>query len=449
MFRRFAISCVLLTCLLPAVARTRPHYGGTLRVETEGDAWQRPDGMARGLVFDGLTAIDASGTVQPALATGWEADSGGHRWQFHLRQAVHFHDGSPLTSAAVVASLNLTCNGSCPWSTVHAVGSSVVFTSDTPLPNLPAMLASDEFLIAFVAPADGQTLPANIGTGAFQVAGSANGILSLTANESCWQGRPFVDKIEMRTHRAVRDQWLNLSLGRTDMVEVPAEQLRQASQQKLAVVTAPGAELLAVVVNGSGPQANATLRASIAVSIDRGSIANVIFQKQGDATASLLPQSVSGYSFLFPIERDLNKAQALRGGLAAPSLTLATDSDGVMQLAAQRIALNLREAGFNAVVVPSTNAQRSDLTLRRIPLEGGEPSAILDEVLYFTGQTPVGADSNPTALYKAERTVLEQHTLIPLVDLPRAYAVGARIRDLHLNAAGLPDLANASLEDAP
>ena len=54
--RRFAISCLSVALALPAVARTRPHYGGTLRVEIEGDPWQRPGGLARRLVFDGLTA---------------------------------------------------------------------------------------------------------------------------------------------------------------------------------------------------------------------------------------------------------------------------------------------------------------------------------------------------------------------------------------------------------
>ena len=48
----------------------------------------------------------------------------------------------------------------------------------------------------------------------------------------------------------------------------------------------------------------------------------MIFQKQGEVTASLLPQELTGYSFLFPTDRDLNKAHELRGGLTPPPLTL-------------------------------------------------------------------------------------------------------------------------------
>lgn len=450
MFRRFAISFVLLASAFPAIGHTRPRYGGTLRIETAGDAWQKPNGIARRLVFDGLTRIDGNSSVQPALATGWETDSSHHRWEFRLRSGVHFHDGTPLTSTAVVASLNLTCNGNCPWNTVHAVGTSLVFTSDNPIPNLPALLASDEFLISLVIAADGTTPQGNVGTGAFEVTASANGSVSLRANETCWQGRPFADAVEIHAQRAIHDQWLDLGLGRADLVEVPAETIRQAQQQKLKIAVSSHAELLALKVADSGALANPTVRGAIAAAIDRSAIANVIFQKQGEATASVLPQSLSGYSFLFSTDRDLNKAQSLRGGITVPTLTIGSESDGVMQLAAQRIALNLREAGLNAVAAfPGANSQRPDLTLRRFSLAGADPSAVLDEVLGAAGESLAGADENPTSLYKTECTYLDRHTLVPLVNLPRAYALGPRTRDLHLTAEGLPDLANASLEDAP
>jgi MarR-like DNA-binding transcriptional regulator SgrR of sgrS sRNA len=417
-------------------------------VETEGDPWQRPNGIARRLVFDGLTALDARGTVQSALATGWESDSGDHRWQFRLRAGAHFHDGSPLTSTAAVQSLNLACTANCPWMAVHAVGSTVVFTSDSPMPNLPALLASDQFLIALTVSADGKTPGSNIGTGPFQVTSFSNGVLALAANESGWQGRPFADAVEIRTHKAVHDQWLDLSIGRADVVEVPAETIRQAQQQRLTVLVSPPVSLLALEVTETGALANPILRATIAASIDRSALSNVIFQKQGEATASVLPQSLTGFAFLFSVDRDLNKAHQLRGGLSAPTLTLSVEGEGAMRVAAQRIALNLKEAEFNVQEIDGSGAQRPDLRLRMIPLEGGDPSAVLEAVTKSAGQTLVPADASPAALYKAEREFLERHTLIPLIDLPRAYASGARVRDLTLDANGMPDLASASLGDA-
>ncbi len=134
------------------------------------------------------------------------------------------------------------------------------------------------------------------------MAGFNNGVLGLTANENCWSGRPFADAIEIRVHRPVRDQWLDLSLGRADVVEVPAEQMRQAQQQHLAVMASPPQTLLALQVSDAGALRDVKLRGAIAAAVDRSAIYNVIFQKQGEVTASLLPQRISGYSFLLPTD---------------------------------------------------------------------------------------------------------------------------------------------------
>ncbi len=446
MLRRFAISALLAALALAAMARTRPHYGGTLRVEIEGDPWQRPDGPARRLVYDGLTQLDASGALRPALALAWEPDGSNHRWQFRLRPGVHFHDGSSLTSATVVASLTASCAADCPWTTVKAVGPLVVFTNDSPMPNLPALLASDQYLIAQTLAADGKTSSGAIGTGPFQVNGFNNGVLTLTANENCWSGRPFADAVEIHVHRPIREQWLDLSVGRADVVEVPADLLRQAQQQRLTVLVSPPVTLLALQVSDTGALANVKLRGAIAAAVDRSTLFNVIFQKQGEVTASLLPQRLTGYSFLFPTERDLNKAHELRGGLTTGPLTLAAEGDGTMQLAAQRIALNLREAGFN-VQMASAGAGHADLSLRKLPIAGSDPAAVLEQTMRSAGVAiPVVAET-PAALFKVEQAYLNEKKLVPLLNLPLAYAAGPRVRDLHLRADGTPDLADASLED--
>jgi MarR-like DNA-binding transcriptional regulator SgrR of sgrS sRNA len=447
--------------VLPASARTRPHYGGTLRVEVEGDAWTQngpPHGtLARRLIFDGLTQIDADGNVRPALAVNWKSENDNHRWQFWLRPDVHFHDGSPLTSDSVVASLGAACGTACPWSGVHAVGSSVVFTGDSPMPNLPSMLAGDDYLVVLTtswsATSPGLVVPPHpVGTGPFQFTELNNGALILAANDSCWRGRPFLDKIEIYGHKSIRDQWLDLSVGRADLVEVPAEQLRQARDQHLTVTVSPPVDLLALAVADGGVLGDPHLRAAIALAVDRSALSNVIFQKQGEITASLLPSALSGYSFLFPTDRDVNKAHELRGGLTPPPLTLSTDGGAAMQLAAQRIALNLREAGFNVQVTASGSPQHSahaDLVLLKLPLQSNQPQAALESLLRGVGVASPVVENTPAGLYRVEHEFLDTNTLIPLLYLPCAYAVGGRVRDLRLSPACAPLLAGVSLEDAP
>jgi peptide/nickel transport system substrate-binding protein len=455
--RRFAISCLVAGLALPLAARTRPHYGGTLLVETEGDAWGLNAVTARRLVFDGLTRIDASGVALPSLAVRWASESGDHRWEFWLRPGVHFQDGTVLTSAMVEASLTGSCGTSCPWTTVHAVGAQVIFTSDAPMPKLPELLAGDNFLIARAGTMNANVLNPGaapltglaIGTGPFELDQYANGILSLVANDSCWQGRPFLDKIEIHGHKPVRDQWLDLSVGHVDVVEVPAEQMRQAREQHLNVVASPPVSLLALAIANAGVLFNPNLRAGIAQAVDRSALSNFIFQKQGEITAGLLPSELTGYGFLFPADRDINKARELRGGLTPPPLTLSTDNNATMQLAAQRIALNLREAGFNVQIGANTNSRATDMILLRLTLRSNQPQSALELLLRGVGvATPVLADT-PAGLYRTEHDFLETHTLIPLLYLPRVYASSGRVRDLRLSPDGVPMLAGVSLEDAP
>jgi len=334
---------------------------------------------------------------------------------------------------------------------VHAVGSSVVFTTDAPMPNLPALLAGDSFLIAYPAsinPAPGSLLGPPIGTGAFQYESFAGGILTLIASDSCWEGRPFLDKIEVEGRKSIRDQGLDLSVGRADVVEVPAEELRHAQQDHLTVLQSPPVSLLALAVADSGALSNPNLRSAIALSIDRSSLSNVIFQRQGEITGSLLPSALTGYSFLFATDRDVNKAHELRGGLTPPALTISAQGGAAMQLAAQRIALNLRETGFN-VQVAANPSQHTDLVLLRLTLASNQPQAALEFLLRDVGVATPVLDQTPAALFKTERDFLDTHTLIPLLYLPRAYAVSGRVRDLHLSADGVALLAGASLEDAP
>lgn len=447
MLRQAAISLLITALALPVAARTRPHYGGTLHVEVEGDPWQRPSGVARRLVMDGLTTLGPDGAVQPALAVRWASESDNHRWQFWLRPGVRFQNDSALTAVAVESSLTGSCGALCPWSAVHAVGSSLVFTADSPMPNLPALLAGDRYLIGL----DADPPPGIVGTGPFAISGESKirGHVRLIANENCWRGPPFLDAIEITGSRSIRDQWLDLGVGRTDLVEVPADELRQAREQRLTVIASPPVSLLALSVSNSGVLSNPNLRAALALAVDRSALSNVIFQKQGEITASLLPAELTGYAFLFPTDRDLNKSHELRGGVTPPPLTLAAEGGAAMQLAAQRIALNLRDAGFSVQVVNAAAPQHIDLTLRRLTLESSQPQAGMESILRAAGLAVSISALTPAELYKTEREIVDAHLLIPLLYLPRACAVSGRVRDLRLGAEGTPLLAGVSLSDVP
>lgn len=439
--RWLVVVSLLFAFLAPAAARTRPRYGGTLRIETRSDPLKSPDGVARRLLFDTLTQVNDNGELLPALAVSWDAQTAYHRWQFQLRDGVSFHDGSPLTAEAVVQSLSAACVR-CGWH-VRAVGDSVIVTSDSPMPGLPAELARSVYAIARQARNGDPN-----GTGPFRFVANSNGILFLSANEDSWQGRPFLDAIEVYENRSVREQWLDFTVGKADLVEVPPELLRQAQQDHMTLaVAARPSDLLVLTISDELVHED-HLRESIALALDRTSLFNVIFQKQGEVTASLLPDAVSGYSFLFPTSANTVRSRELRSSQALPLHLSVDSSDAVLQLVAERLALNLRDTGWTVRVVPQAANPNAELALRLVHVEAGDTASALRETLADFGGAPRDDSSDPSALYRAERTFLQSHTVVPLLYLPRAYGVGGRVRNLALGPDGRPLLPSVYLEDA-
>ena len=87
--------------------------------------------------------------------------------------------------------------------------------------------------------------------------------------------------------------------------------------------------------------------------------------------------------------------------------------------------------------------------LREIPLAEGEPAAALEQVMRSAGKHDADDRHNVRrSSSRSSRPYWMQKKSFHLLDLPLAYANGARVRDLRLRADGTPDLADASLEDA-
>src|SRR5574341_314132 len=57
-------------------------------------------------LYNNLTRLTANGGVEGDLAESFSATEDGAVWTFLLRSGVRFHDGSPLTSADVVATID-------------------------------------------------------------------------------------------------------------------------------------------------------------------------------------------------------------------------------------------------------------------------------------------------------------------------------------------------------
>ncbi len=57
------------------------------------------------MIYDTLFGTDADGAVKPQMVDKWELSRDKKTWTFHLRDGLEFHDGKPVTSRDVIASL--------------------------------------------------------------------------------------------------------------------------------------------------------------------------------------------------------------------------------------------------------------------------------------------------------------------------------------------------------
>src|SRR5947209_2946452 len=282
------ISSLLWLCLA-AVAETRPQYGGTLRVAMHSpitsldpaDSAQQDSFVRRNLmliVYETLVTVDGSGRPRPELAVSWQKYAGpqpaNQRWEFRLRRAVKFHDGSDLTAEVAASSLR-TANPS--WN-VSVSADSVVIEAD----------AADAELLAELSLPRNAIVKRNAqgilsGTGPFHISAWQVGKkLSLAAEENSWRGRPFLDAIEIETSKNFHDQLTALDLGGADVVEVAPEQSRRVSAEGRAVASSAPMELLALLFSRDvNDPDDGLLRQALALSGARGPIRRGRFQGAG------------------------------------------------------------------------------------------------------------------------------------------------------------------------
>ena len=417
---------------LSAVASTRPHYGGILRVAMRdaptsldpADSMQPDSFSVRSLsrlVFDTLVVLDEKGLPQPSLSSSWQSEPGYQRWQFTIRRGATFQDGTSVSPEAVAASLRSTNPN---WK-VFSSGEGVVIECDAATANLPAILALTRN--AVVKRSGGKFA----GSGPFAVSGWEPGKkLTLTARDDYWAGRTFLDSIEIQMGKSFREQMILLDLGKADVVEIAPEQARHASVDGRRVDGSTTAELMALVFTRERDSVeDGKLRQALEFSIDRESMKSVLLQGGGEPAGALLPDWMTGYAFLFPTKGDMQRAQLTRGEVPqAPVWTVGYDaSDPLARVIAERIALNARDAGLRLQPVDSTAA---DVRLVRIRLGS------LDSRLALTGLAarlglprPRFNDDSPDSLYPAERALMQSHRVIPLLYLRNPVALAAGVRN--------------------
>ncbi len=245
-----------------------------------------------------------------------------------------------------------------------------------------------------------------------------------TADENAPGGRPFLDNVDIQLARSLRDQSVDLELGKADVVELGLAELRRQAAGRRVWPSAP-VRLMALVF---GPRiADARVREALALAVDRSAIHSVLLQKQGEVSGALLPQWITGYAFVFGATADVAKAQALVAALAPADRTLSLAVDEAANRSiADRIQLNARDAHLAVSIVPGTANADVRLVETRIP-SADAPYALASVAIAFGLNEPAPA-RNPEEQYLAERALLDGYRVIPLFHLPDVYGAGPRVQ---------------------
>ena len=399
-----AVASLLVAAV--AVAATRPHYGGTLHLSMRAAPASldpnQPDWTTSrnvfSLIFDTLVTLDDQGRPLPSLATTWQAESGNLRWKFFLRRGITFPEGRPLTPDTVAISLR-TANPS--WK-VFSTDDAVIIERDSPAPDLPAELA---LLRNAIAERGAGKIA---GTGPFVIAQWDPGRkLVLAARDDYWAGRPFLDSIEIEMGRNFREQMVSFDLGKTQVIEVAPDQARRVATAGDRVETSAPIELLALVFSGDPRSAaDSKQRDALSLSIDRRLLNSVVLQNGGEPAGGLLPNWMTGYGFLFPVDVNLTRAQQVRAEIPETTVwNLGFDAnDPIERVLAERIVLNARDAGLRLQLATGP----ADVRLVRVPLASLDARVALAQLTATLGFPPAKNDANSLDdLYAAENALLK------------------------------------------
>jgi hypothetical protein len=244
------------------------------------------------------------------------------------------------------------------------------------------------------------------------------------ADNSAPGGRPFLDGVEIQMARPLREQAIDLELGKADLVELGPNELRRTAAGR-RVWRSAAVRLLALEF---GPEAaDPRVREALALSLDRAAIHSVLLQRQGEIAGGLLPQWISGYAFLFPTAPDPARARILVGPLppALRTLTLSC-KDPAWRAVADRIVVNARDAGL--MVTAAQGNPPADVRLVELRITSAEPWQALAGLASALQLAEIPHAGSPEALFTAERSLLADFRVIPLLHLPYVYGVGPRVR---------------------
>lgn len=232
-------------------------------------------------LFDTLVEYDPQQQMlKPGLAHHWESDETKSCWTFYLRKGVLFHHGKRLTAEDIMYTFKRIKKRSPGDILVQSIQEvkqlnpyCVSFQLAEPNALFADFIATERFSII---PDDWEQISARrnfarlpVGTGPFQILENNESILVLEANERYFNGRPFLDKIEMWVWPNYEEQLRRKEWASEQTQLLYFEALDKGDSDRKLNQYEPGSTLLTFNLSKDGVLHDRRLREAIHLALDR------------------------------------------------------------------------------------------------------------------------------------------------------------------------------------
>ena len=340
-------------------------------------------------VFDGLTRIQADGSVVPGLAEEWTANDTNDVWDFKIREGVKFHDGTDLKVSDIVYTYNKILASETSTNrvaiamidTVEAIDDQTVrFTLKNPFSPWLNQVAT----IGIVSEADyeakgPEAFPdAPVGTGPYEFVAWNHGVdYRVKKFDGYWGEAGKLDEVTFSFVGAADARVTGVESASLDAALIPASQVAvlEGSANAEVIEAASNKVALIGVNTTTGALQNADLRRAIPLAINRQQIIDTLLAGFGTPTGQPVAEGVNGYVDGYPVpEYDPEAARKLieKSGYNGEEITFqyaSTGGDPTDPEVAQAIAGNLQEVGLNIKLVGAEQESQS-LTIANHQITG-------------------------------------------------------------------------------
>jgi len=321
-------------------------------------------------IYDSPVGFAADGSIQPLAAESFRAvDDVTH--EVVLRSGLLFHDGTPVTAAAIARSVTYMADSGSSAASLFAGITEVQeideltarIVSGQPSPWLPAQLAVWMLLVPEgYTPDQASTAPVGSGPYRFERQDAGSSVTLARNPDYGWgspKGVPMAERVTYRFVPETATRIADLSTGAAQLVsEVPASQLAAVGDAGAVPISSDvvGSAFIRIATEAA-PFDDARVRQALNHAMDVATIGEALVSPEAMRLASLFPdeRSMAFNPGLAPYAHDPERARSLldEAGYGEGFETTLELTSGASVEVAEAISAQLAEAGIMAELVVS------------------------------------------------------------------------------------------------